>query len=187
MQITVYGDQVLAPYRRLLSAFAQQGHRAFIGGGAVRDAIFGREIRDVDVFVMPHMLDEDLLREATATQVMGVEPIKAQHFGYVLPDVAGQFVYERGDLHFEVNVVPMRDFYSPVELAERMDFGICQAVLDAASVLHVTEAWVGDMALRKFTLTDPEKIDRSLRRWERLSAKYPEFRLDNPFAEETTQ
>jgi hypothetical protein len=78
---------------------------------------------------------------------------------------------------------------SPLGIAGRNDFGICQiaAWLEGGEWrFDYTEAFIDDVMAKTFTLTREGDEARSLRRYERLREKYPDHRLVTPNITPTT-
>lgn len=167
----------------LLSLFREYGHEAYIGGGALRDAMHGVPMKDVDIFVMPYRDGPVLgprVDSETIEEILGGFAHKHQVFNYAFSDVAEQWIFEGEGDGPPLNFIAMRHHSTPEQLARRMDFGICQIVLTAEDECWVTPQWAVDYLQKTFTLTDPDREERALRRWERISERYPEHTLVIP-------
>jgi hypothetical protein len=97
-----------------------------IAGGAVRDSILDRPIKDIDVF-----LRHDTKDEAAA--------LLRSDFGYVKvgewrsyemfsdPIVAGVCKFEKADETIPVCLIALKHDLDPSDNIERFDFGVCMA------------------------------------------------------------
>lgn len=163
---------------------------AILAGGALRDAGHGKtdEVKDLDFFV------------SAETDLSTLECWLAAHeytlsnsvdLGSVLTDektevsVSRVFKHPQGGV--EVNVIWMADGMKPSDRVSTFDFGICQIALSAFGPI-LTQAFHVDAVCSTFTLIscpNVENFGRSMRRFERLRAKYPKHALVIPprFAE----
>lgn len=145
---------------------------AILAGGFLRDVILGREPKDIDIFVPcsltadPGDLDMVPMRGAAEymeqTEVDDIWDVR----GYELP----------------VQVIMLAPDLDPVERARAHDFGICQVWHDGEQ-LHHSGNFERDVMAKTFTLCiceDKKEFTRSMRRWERLRVKFPEFTLVVP-------
>lgn len=144
----------------------------------MRDLDNGREVKDLDVFC-PNVdsLDDFKARVGTIASMR-------------LLGVMGG--YENWATSECVGVLDVEGPYGPVQLIglttgpesilPRIDFGICQIGFDGDQVVR-TEAYEVDKAAQTFTIVrsdDAAQEDRSFRRFDRLSVKYPGWSLVNP-------
>lgn len=155
---------------------------AILAGGYLRDAHFGRSAKDIDIFV-PHMSDTRHL------DLRYAEPGS----GLLLCSVAGAAEYmEQTDVNrifdfdmlgyaLPVQVVMMAPGVDVVQRCGEHDFDFCQIWHDGWVTRTTIE--FRSMAPRVVTLThceDAAQFARSMRRWDRLKAKYPDFELAIP-------
>lgn len=154
-----------------LSLITACGFTARIAGGCLRDHDNQRPVKDVDIFVN-YAPDLRVLSES-----FGWTCNPAANYGDIA-DVAGLWTYVKDGVEF--NVIMLDRALSVDELAQRMDFGLCQIVAVDADHVLVTPQYLADLEVRTFTQLDPLRTTRSLRRWERLKLKYPEWELVIP-------
>lgn len=161
------------------------GVRACISGGFLRDVCVGQTPRDCDVFVeMPK--DADAAFERTLHDAFGLVGwyMEVTPEYHACPGVAriGRAGYVSEDPLVEINVILLNHGVDPVADAKGHDFGACQVWTEGGEI-HATSAFFNDVAQRTFTLDvceDQEQFDRSMRRWERLSPRFPGWTLSIP-------
>jgi hypothetical protein len=164
---------------------------ALIAGGACRDHILGRPVKDVDVFV-PSQPNIDV-KLAQAFGAFNVSPIIAAEYAGAGGEVEHVYEIQEEDAdpfaphpleHVPVQVIVLAPGLNPVERAAHHDFGICQAWYIGGRVFSWTEAFHLDMQFRTFTLSqceDQQQFDRSMRRWTgKFAKRFPEFSLHIP-------
>ncbi len=158
--------------------------RAVLSGGALRDWGHGAPVKDLDVFV-PWSVDnlDDLNQMFEVLGWSRVQNIPPSCEG--LGEVVAVVGYAK-DGQIDVNVIflsPDVDL-SPLGIACRNDFGICQVsawLEDGEWRFDYSEAFITDVMDRTFTLVREGDESRSLKRFERLKQKYPEHQLLTPF------
>ena len=150
--------------------------RAILAGGYLRDTETGRMPKDIDVFVPAATLEEmdDFENLTDAKFMTGAAEYMEQSEVAHIWDVPGYAC--------PVQVIMLRPGLDPVDRAKHHDYGICQVWHDGTE-LHFTDAFKADRLYQTFTLThceDQKEFDRSMRRWERLSQKFPDWTLQVP-------
>jgi hypothetical protein len=164
---------------------------ALIAGGACRDHILGKPVKDIDVFVPDQEGIE--MKLGAAFGHLHVNPIIAAEYAGAGGEV--DHVYEIsfgddpfGDSHIPVQVIVLANGLDPVERAKHHDFGICQAwylgsTTSGSGFINTTEAFHSDMTNKTFTLDhceDGSQYARSMRRWlSKFAHRFPEFRVDS--------
>lgn len=165
------------------------GNKALIAGGAIRDLIHGRPVKDLDVFTSrdlnPPAYDGDvaliharLAVVAEALQDNGYE-VNSMFPASVLPDETDlemSIVFSKAGA-LDLNLCLLRTDISLHTVASRVDFGICQACCDSDGRVFVTDDFVHDSRHQVFTLRREEGRERSIRRYERLKEKYHDWPL----------
>lgn len=171
---------------------------AVIAGGALRDTLCGKDVKDVDIFIEAKLgRDREPLTQLMLEQALGVKcPLQevddeyAEHFRegelYGVFNVTEKFygspdysdIGELSDPPIQIIALNM-----PVTLesvVERFDFGICKVSTDG-TVDFIHHDFAHDVDNRVFTLRatnrTPEQIERSKKRFERLSEKYQNYTL----------
>lgn len=171
-----------------------------LAGGAVRDAMLERSIKDYDLFVseLPEgMSPLDLCAALTvhsanvisiAPNYMGADTLIGREMKTITSwtdpttNMPVQLIELRGEEHINL-----------AKAVGRFDIGLCQAGLalnrcDTDPVyrgeFHFTDAFWGDVAERTMTYLkdglDAAQVDRSRRRCVRLSEKYQSYRFVEP-------
>jgi hypothetical protein len=165
---------------------------ALIAGGACRDHILGRPVKDIDVFV-PSQPNIDV-KLAKAFGAFNVSPIIAAEYAGAGGEVEHVYEIQEEDAdpfaphpleHVPVQVIVLAPGLDPIERAKCHDFGICQAwYIGSPLVFGSTEAFHLDMRFKTFTLShceDQQQFDRSMRRWtSKFRQRFPEFSLYIP-------
>lgn len=148
---------------------------AIIAGGYLRDIFFGKPPKDVDVFV-PKLAEDNPFVVC----------------GSLVPECAGQYMHaEEVGMVFKtpwtvdglpVQIIEMAEGLDPAERVALHDFDFCQVWTDGWAVHGLGKLELVE-ATRTVTLAhceDGAQFARSMRRWERLSQRYPEFTLHVP-------
>ncbi|WP_026868803.1 hypothetical protein [Inquilinus limosus] len=173
------------------------GSPAVLSGGALRDLILGREVKDLDVFMKaPEGGPDEAMRVAEAVaETLGYELGVVLHgeeymawakgalvaiaelYAGSIVDLDTLEVTRTAPTQEPLNLIFTREVPSPQSMAERNDFGICQVALDIRWAFQ-TPAFDKDVANSTFTfLKDADQWPRSERRWKRLREKYPTYTL----------
>jgi hypothetical protein len=163
----------------VLSLIQQGGvPEAIVAGGCLRDAIMGRSINDIDVFV-----PEDKAHKA-AFAIQDTHPTLAKsipepYFTFN-NDVRSVNYYEAPDGWLPVNIIGVtKGTCTPEQQLERFDFGICRVAFDGRR-LWKDLSFDRDQADETFTLSVSQTQDQrrySMQRYERLQAKYNGWRF----------
>lgn len=144
---------------------------AVIAGGAVRDSLFGKPVKDIDIFVSKEQAH-------FITEVFSVE--KNLYCGYInIPDVDGVFDIPVTHTELPVQIITMDEGMSPADRLHTFDFGFCQVAYDGKNII-TTENFLNDYKNNTITLVyceNQHEYDRSMRRFERLKEKYPDHIL----------
>jgi hypothetical protein len=178
-------------WKEVLTALQKNGFpEAIIAGGALRDLDHGREIKDVDIFVLDHgpSTEEDLERAfgypANAMLSEGSE----YHIGRPARPVVQVFefegasyrTYEESGLHpFQIIVVKpgegSKNF--PRYVMADFDLGICRTWFDGHVWVKTYEYQTDerDKAFRAYIPLTGRQLDLTKERVTRLSQKYPDF------------
>lgn len=154
---------------------------AFLAGGALRDLDNGRAVKDLDVFYT----DNDpgfALDEALKKQGYTYHKYCAGDYMHASGEVQDACVWVSSHGQPDLNLVHLVPSFNPASIIDRVDFGLCQIGCDALGVTS-TPAYQYDKEHQCFTLTRAESVEgveRSLKRYARLSRKYPGWRLNVP-------
>jgi hypothetical protein len=170
----------------VLAAVQKAAPDAVLAGGALRDHWSGAPVKDLDIFV-GHDPQDNAQNYTLYKALTAAEPTVSltQTCNFASCDELGDCyqtdTYRLAD-GLEVNLIILAQ--SGLEATvNRIDFGYCQIGTDGVRV-YETDHRVTDVFAKTFTLvrgdTDAD-VDRSLRRWDRLSQKYPGFTLVNPY------
>ena len=163
---------------------------AVVAGGAMRDLYFGKPHKDLDIFIQTGPAPAGLAsainilkREFGSPTAVCTAP--CVYMGWN-PEVAG---FVNFTIHGEdVQIVGInRDAFSMAAILRRIDFGICQIGWDGTNI-EFTTAFFTDVANRTFTVNRQDNdndLSRTYRRFERISARYPEHRIVVPAGQMT--
>jgi hypothetical protein len=153
-----------------------------IAGGAVRDTILERPIRDIDIFI--HHTD------GSAAAVL-----LRSEFGYVKvgewkqyemfsdPMVACVAKFEKADETIPVCLIGLKDDLHPQHNIERFDFGVCMAYWHGRE-FKTTDQFKADIEQKTFTLYRADNYHQfaySMVRYKKLTAdRYQGWSLSIP-------
>jgi hypothetical protein len=159
-----------------------------IAGGAVRDTILEREIRDIDIFV----------RHDTATAAAA---LLRSDFGYVKvgewaryenfsdPTVAGVAKFEKHDETIPICLIFLAEDLEPADNIERFDFGICMAAWAGGKFITKDPRFTRDVEGKTFALCRADNAAQfaySMVRFTKLTAdRYQGWTLSIPEEFET--
>lgn len=182
--LTLY--RVPQPWLNILGAIQLSAPEAVIAGGALRDLDNGAEVKDLDVFV-EHKLTHGLPGFGILDKLQRIDPFayraNVSDFSSCIQDsdcVLSETFRVSG---LDVNVVHLEGTVTMSRVLSRIDFGICQIGTDGTGIGWLP-AYSVDQEARTFTVTRFDSSDdnaRTLRRWDRLSQKYPGWTLVNPW------
>jgi hypothetical protein len=150
---------------------------AIVAGGFLRDSLLGAEAKDIDVFATK------LTSDQLAALVVAFPDAKQEPYAAFL-EYANSEVQEVWHLG-TVDGLPLQLIEvtgSPIERAMEHDFGLCQVWHDGVQ-MWTTCHFVADAEAKQFVLRQCEsqnQFDRSMKRYARLSNKYPGYALSIP-------
>lgn len=150
-----------------------------VAGGYLRDLFFGKPVKDIDFF-LPH-------EGATLENLRTVFPeAKLESYSEWLAyrNEEVDAIYDLGLIDgLPAQGIVLREGMDPWARTERFDFGFCQIRTFYDGFAQATDAFYKDAAASTATLVHCEsqsEFDRSMKRWKRLSKKYPELTLVIP-------
>jgi len=166
-------------WQTVLAAIQTRFPGAIIGGGALRDTLLDREVKDVDIFIqMP-----DDLTDAELCDVLS--KLTGQHFERSLPERVVNYVFGSGSDVACVcdgglfQVIATWTPTDPTTAMMRFDFGICRIIYDGINLIRSAD-FDKDVEDKTFTLlrcNSVQELARSMERWTRLKEKYDAYRL----------
>lgn len=166
-----------------------RGTGAIIAGGVARDAIFGREAKDIDVFVPWTGLRyegqfSDLMTKAERELNGFLANGGARSFTPSDPDRPHE-VYAQGVIGFleadrlPINIIALNMDFDLDRLLARFDLDLCRAWFDEDKrMFYAHAAALRDFDMCRMTYRPRNEYDdeqRSYRRYMRLVEKYPGF------------
>jgi hypothetical protein len=176
-------DTTVFDYAALLASIQQVAPEAHIAGGAVRDTILKKPIKDVDVFLADENLEAVAAHLRPAHAYVKVGEWK-EYLGFADPAMTRLAKFERADATIPVCLIGLKpDFVDPTENMSRFDFGLCMAAFDGTAVMR-TAAFNDDAESQTFTLhraDNAQQFAYSMSRFEKLIAeRYAGWRLAVP-------
>jgi len=162
----------------LLAQCKTKSPNAHVGGGAIRDILLDRPIRDIDIFVgigTSSGVKELLERK-------GCEATRAVTAEYFVSDPRVVEAVEYSGWDYPINLISMTTDITMEENIERFDFGICRVAFDGFTTL-IPASFELDAAARHFTLRKCEnegQFAQSVIRHRRLQDKYEGWPLIVP-------
>jgi Poly A polymerase head domain len=169
-------------YGNILEALRQNSTPVHIAGGAVRDTILGRQIRDIDIFLGDaHGDDAAALLRSTFGYVKTGEWKRYEMFSD--PMVARVAKFEKADETIPLCLIGLKEELTPRENVERFDFGLCMAWWDGKNIT-TTDQFKRDAEAKTFTLCRADNNSQfaySMIRFKKLAAdRYRDFTLSVP-------
>jgi hypothetical protein len=159
---------------------------ACIAGGALRDLLCNKPVKDIDVFISAKNVEGGMY---------GVREMLLALFGAPVNIIIGEALAEYSDALKDVaftletfigdtplQIIALHDDVTLESVVERIDFGICRVGTDGRRDL-ITEDFAYDLEHRQFTLRcnfNEPRLTRSKARHERLQAKFPGWPLVIP-------
>jgi hypothetical protein len=144
MRTVHYYNNILEALQRQLSGCPH------IAGGAVRDTILERPIRDVDIFVR-----FDTAETAAATLRSDFGYVKVgewqQYNKFSDPIIACVAKFEKADETIPICIIALKRGLTPDENITRFDFGVCMAAW-ADGELTTSPQFIKDIESKTFTL-----------------------------------
>jgi len=173
-------NSIVQQFDNALAALKRAGIDGLIAGGAVRDHILNKPVRDIDVFVEYRADIEQRLEQAYGIGCVN-RMMAAEYAGNEVKHVFEVMSDSLTDV--PVQVIVLNEGLTPGDRAAHHDFGICQCWYLGGGTFDWTGAFLSDKELGRFTLTHCEgqgEFDRSMRRWEKFAGRFPEFNLRVP-------
>jgi hypothetical protein len=155
-----------------------------IAGGAVRDTILDRPIRDIDIF-LPHTAGDPaaaLLRTKFGYVKVGEW---AQYAHFSDPMVVRVAKFEKADESIPICLIGLAEGLNPYDNIARFDFGVCMAAWAGGSTSMITNgSFKRDVESKTFTLCRADNLAQfsySMVRFEKLTAnRYTDWKLEVP-------
>jgi Poly A polymerase head domain len=178
------GNRQVQHYANILEALQQAiPGSVHIAGGAVRDTILGRPIRDIDIFL--HHLAGDpaaaLLRTKFGYVRVG-EWVKYEFFSD--PMVVRVAKFEKADETIPVCLIGLAEALNPHDNITRFDFGICMAAWAGGDSMITAGSFKRDIERKTFTLCRAGNFAQfaySMVRFKKLTAdRYKDWTLSVP-------
>lgn len=168
---------VLPPAVQVALWTLQEFTDAVVSGGYLRDHLAKVPPKDIDVFT-PHMEAHQI-----ASMLRAFPDARVEIFNNAIEYISsGEVVavYQLGLVQgIPLQLIMLSGGISPRERYKTNDFGQCQCMDDGTS-FEGTAQFVSDCYMQEFTLSvceDQRQFDRSMRRWSRLSKKFPTHEL----------
>jgi hypothetical protein len=182
--MTANGIRQVQYYGTILEALQQAiPGSVHIAGGAVRDTILDRPIRDVDIFLSS--IDADsaaaLLRSTFGYVKVGEWK---QYMGFSDPMVERVAKFEKADETIPICLIGLKEDLSPSDNIERFDFGVCMAAWSGGEFILRDDHFKRDIESKTFTLCradDLAQFSYSMVRFKKLTAdRYVGWQLAVP-------
>ena len=163
----------LNEFQRVIQKFFPE-KKVIIAGGAPRDILHGKKVKDIVVFIESKLFPKFSIIEAIGDMLHTEPTFTEDNTAY---NKAFEVVnYDRGPCMLPVQLIfPRRD---PVQdIKETFDYGLCQVWLDGGRKIHTTPAYWRDHNSKTFHFLLEGGGSASSDHTERLQAKYPEWRF----------
>ena len=185
--LTLKTIEALVPPRiwgDILERFKAQGIPAVIAGGAPRDFILHRDIKDIDVWVPADSFGSLFNTAREALGDLG-EPTfdrqSSREYHNWQPAIMGFVEYELGG--WKIQVVGLRigaTEFTPESVLNTFDLGICMAAYTIERGVVISKAFSDDALASTMTIQYPmdnHMFATAHRRYTRLLAKYPGWKF----------
>jgi hypothetical protein len=183
---------MLDRYNPILSELQKLDPLAHIAGGAIRDTLLERPIKDIDLFLGDYGIDKAaaLLRSEFGFVKVGEWK---QYLAFSDPRISRLAKFEKADEETPIALIGLtewnegygRSVSSIEDNLGRFDFGICMAAWNGSDVITMPE-YRRDLEAKTFTLcrADNEaQFNYSMKRFEKITAdRYAGWRLVVPKA-----
>jgi hypothetical protein len=160
----------------ILSQVQKKHPEAIIAGGFLRDLYFGKEFKDIDIFVSnpAGFISDSFIKDSSydMTYSTDAEISEVQKLWFIAN--LGDSYY--GSIEVNIICVPSGNLNARVQ---EHDFDFCQVWTDGKEI-HGVEILQQVQQTKEVTLVQCEnskQLERSLRRWDRFQEKYPGFSL----------
>jgi hypothetical protein len=197
-------------WKEVLTALQKNGFpEAIIAGGALRDLDHGREIKDVDIFVLDHgpSTEEDLEKAFGYAPNRALTDGSEYHIGRAARPVTQVYEFEHdapelwftesdhhGTQPFQVIVLKQpersatRFFRFPEFVLADFDLGICRIYYDGRELVRTHDYRNDeiDKVFRSYIPLTGKQLDLTKERVARLLKKYPDFTSNLHYQEEPT-
>jgi hypothetical protein len=147
----------------------------------MRDLDNGRPIKDLDVFYNEAHAADNFI-SALSGRYVYKNGITDCSYIDAASEIFSTTVFIDTQGGPDLNLINVDPSFDTTKMLERMDFGICLIGFNGEEVIR-TKAYHHDQANQQFTLTRADSIEgtlRSLKRYDRLAQKYPEWPLVIP-------
>jgi|SRR5687768_8466652 len=176
---------------------------AIAAGGIVRDVLFGKTPKDIDIFISHDEVNK--LKETGISERLGgtLECLFSSEYS-AIPDVHSIYNLQQelpidwralkeeviqqlkdfipsGEL--PVQIIVIENGMTPRERLDTFDFGFCQVGYDGKEVVY-TDHFLRDFQNETVTLVfceNEKEFKRSMKRYDRLKDKFPELTMINTF------
>jgi hypothetical protein len=172
-----YYDNVLEVLQR---AVPGQVH---IAGGAVRDTILERPIRDVDIFIHHSFGYQAAALLRTKFGYVKVGEWK-QYLDFSDPMVVRVAKFEKADETIPICLIGLAEALNPHDNIARFDFGVCMAAWAGGDSMITADSFKRDIESKSFTLCRADNLAQfsySMIRFKKLTAdRYKDWQLSVP-------
>jgi hypothetical protein len=171
-------------YSTILEALRQDvSDCVHIAGGAVRDTILERPIRDIDIFLHPFSGDPAAALLRSKFGYVKVEEWK-QYALFSDPMVARVAKFEKADETIPICLIGLAENLTPDDNITRFDFGACMAAWDGTGTMITNDDFKRDIESKTFTLCRADNLAQfsySMVRFKKLTAdRYKDWGLSVP-------
>lgn len=169
-------------WREVLLRLKQGGFtEAIIAGGALRDLLHGREIKDIDIWVISRGSDTKLALDMAlgiSTTELGEAESEYENTTKGIEDI-----YEFSDGGaWKFQIMAMKAEHADTftyDTVSRFDIGLCRVWSDDGTSIQADHFYRADSVAKELTIVyapTADALTRSLDRVERLMKKYADFK-----------
>lgn len=170
---------------KILQEVQQKYPEAIIAGGFLRDLFFGKEFKDIDIFINESKEKEEPYEEISVSffpksscnmQYSTDDQIReVNYYNWFPVENQGLWQFES---RFEINVIEVLNSDLAARVQEH-DFDFCQVYTDGKQIygVDILQQILDTKTITLVQCENAKQWQRSMNRWERFQEKYPGFKL----------
>lgn len=147
-----------------------------LAGGALRDLIHGKTVKDLDFFTNPQSENDDayLVKNFDPWERVDeyIDEYSAAH------EIQSIYTFEVQKIPCELVICTKPRIVTPKDIVDTFDIGLCQAGMNARQEFYASPAFYDDHCRQRLTVVNTSTPTSTLNRLARIGSKYPEYEQD---------
>lgn len=167
---------------RILTALQAVAPDARIAGGAVRDWLLERPVKDIDVFVSADASERKLAKAVMKFRPEVKRTVDGRYFQSDRSVVESIEYGDEAERLPPINIIRLAERHTIASNIARFDLGLCRAAFDGKDIRTHAD-FRSDVRFKRLTIRKCEnekQFELSLARFVRLEEKYPGWRFTVP-------